>query len=359
MHHVVSDFISLAVLVREMTVFYLALSRGERAVLPEPPIQYADFAVWQREWLAEEVLASELAFWRERLAGAPAVIDLPLDRPRPLQATFRGASRGVVLPAALAAGIEELGRRSGCTLYMTLLAGWQALLSCLSGLDGRPRQEDVVVGSPIAGRDWAEVEGLIGFFVNTLVMRNDLSGDPTFRELLARTREMALAAIAHRHVPFDRLVEELKPERSLALNPLFQVAFNFLATGTAEPVAVEPDAALAVTPYRLEDETAQFDLVLVLGEGPDGLAGALQYKTDLFESGTVDWIVEQYRSLLERAVAEPEVRLSELGARLAEAAERRRAAVERELGEASAQKFKTTRRRAVTASGSPGEIDRR
>ncbi len=219
MHHIASDGWSMGILVREVTALYAAFAAGRPSPLPELPVQYADFAVWQRSWLHGEVLESEIAFWRRQLAGLPPLLELPTDRPRPAVQSFRGAARPVRLPAGLTRQVEALGRREGATLFMVLLAGFQALLARYSG------QDDLAVGTPVAGRNRVEIEGLIGFFVNTLVLRGDLAGDPSFRELLGRVRETALAAYAHQDVPFEKLVEELAPERSLAHAPLFQVMF--------------------------------------------------------------------------------------------------------------------------------------
>ena len=221
MHHVVSDGWSLGVFWRELGALYEAFSRGEPSPLAELPVQYADYALWQRRWLTGEVLEEQLGYWREQLAGAGA-LELPTDHPRPAVRTHLGARQELVLPEPLTRALKELSRQEGTTLFMVLLGAFQALLSRYSG------QEDVAVGSPIAGRNQAETEDLIGFFVNTLVMRTDLSGDPTFKELLGRVREVALGAYAHQDLPFERLVEELqaraRPEPHAALPSLLQHA---------------------------------------------------------------------------------------------------------------------------------------
>ncbi|MES1210731.1 MAG: condensation domain-containing protein, partial [Acidobacteriota bacterium] len=220
MHHIISDGWSMGVLVREITALYGALLAGQPSPLPELSIQYADFAVWQRGWLQGEVLERQLSYWRERLAGAPTSLDLPFDRPRPAIPSSRGTRLAVAFSADLAYAVERLARRFEATLFMVLLAAFQALLGRFTG------QEDIPVGSPIANRNRGEIEPLIGFFVNTLVLRADLGGEPTVRQLLARVREGTLAAYTHQDVPFEKLVEELKPERSLALTPFFQVLFT-------------------------------------------------------------------------------------------------------------------------------------
>ncbi|HLL48225.1 MAG TPA: condensation domain-containing protein, partial [Longimicrobiaceae bacterium] len=218
-HHVASDGWSTGVLFRELSALYGAFLAGAGSPLPELPVQYADFAVWQREQLQGEVLDRQLAWWRERLAGAPALLELPTDRPRPAVQTHPGAAERIALPAGLTERLAALGRREGATPYMTLLAAFQVLLAKYAG------SEDVVVGSPIAGRTRRELEPLIGFFVNTLVLRTDLSGDPSFRETLRRVREVTLGAYEHQELPFEKLVAELQPERSLSHSPLFQVMF--------------------------------------------------------------------------------------------------------------------------------------
>ena len=248
MHHIVSDGWSMGVLVREITALYGAVIAGVAGVagvsgtaspLPGLPVQYADFAVWQRGWLQGEVLDRQIAYWRERLAGAPVSLDLPADRPRPVVPTSRGRRLRAGFGPGLSRGLRELARRHEASLYMALLAGFQALLGRLS------RQEDLSVGSPVANRQRPEVEPLIGFFVNSLVMRGDLAGDPPLRELLARTRKSTLEAFAHQDLPFERLVEELQPERHLSLTPLFQVV---LAVQNAPVGRVGAAVALALSP---------------------------------------------------------------------------------------------------------------
>ncbi|MFB3092706.1 MAG: condensation domain-containing protein, partial [Dehalococcoidia bacterium] len=226
MHHVVSDGWSLNVLFRETTTLYQAFSTGEPSPLPEIPIQYADFALWQRQWLQGEELESQLAYWKEQLDGIPPVLELPTDRPRPAVETFRGAQQFLLLPDALTRSLKALSQREEVTLFMTLLAAFQTLLHRYTG------QDDILVGFPIANRNRAEIEGLIGFFVNTLVLRTDLSGEPTFRELLGRVREVALDAYTHQDLPFEKLVAELHPERDISRNPLFQVIFQLFNTSS-------------------------------------------------------------------------------------------------------------------------------
>ncbi|HYR07263.1 MAG TPA: condensation domain-containing protein, partial [Longimicrobium sp.] len=302
MHHVVSDGWSMEVLLRELSALYDAYREGRESPLPELPVQYADYAVWQREQLAGEVLDRQLSYWRERLAGAPELLELPTDRPRPPVQTYRGASVPVELSLELLERLQVLGRSEGATLYMTLLGAFQVLLGRYAG------SEDVMVGSPIAGRTRGEVEGLIGFFVNTLVLRTDLSGDPSFREVLRRVREVTLGGYAHQEVPFEKLVAELQPERSLSHSPLFQVAF---ALQNAEGRGDAP-AGLKVSGVGAELEVAKFDLSLTLAATPRGLRGGLNYSTDLFERSTVDRILGHLARVLEQVAADADVRLSQL-----------------------------------------------
>jgi hypothetical protein len=265
MHHIVSDGWSMGVFSRELSVLYEAYREGGESPLPELPVQYADYAAWQREQLAGEVLDRKLAYWKEQLAGAPELLELPTDHPRPPVQTYRGASAPVELSLELLERLQALGRSEGTTLYMTLLSAFQVLLSKCSG------SEDVVVGSPIAGRTRGEVEELIGFFVNTLVLRTDLSGDPSFRDVLGRVRKATLGAYEHQEVPFERLVAELQPERSLSHSPVFQVMFalqNVEGRGDAL-------AGLTVSGVGAAMEIAKFDLSLTLAATPQGLRGGL------------------------------------------------------------------------------------
>src|SRR6185295_9813413 len=254
MHHIAGDGWSVSVLLGELSPLYRAFAAGLPSPLPELAIQYADFAAWQRRWLAGPHMDAQLAYWRQQLAGAPEALDLPTDRPRPPVETSRGALFSTTLPPGLAAGVRALSRRQGATLFMVLLSGFAALLQRLTG------ETDVLLGSPIAGRGRKEIEGLIGFFVNTLVLRADLGGDPGFDTLVARVREMALAAYAHQDLPFERLVEELQPQRSLARSPLFQVSF---VLGVEEAVR-ELAPGLPLSRLPVDTGTAKYDLTLGL-----------------------------------------------------------------------------------------------
>ena len=326
MHHIVSDGWSVGVLVRELTALYPAFLSGEGSPLPELPLQYADFALWQRRWLQGEILDSHLGYWRERLTNAPALLELRTDHPRPEVQSFRGAARRAVLPPPLAERLKKLSVREGCTLFMTLLTAFQVLLHVESG------ERDILVGSPISYRNWPEIEGLIGFFVNTLVYRLEVAANPTFRELLGQTRERALEAFTYQHLPFDRLVEELRPERSLAYNPVSQVGFTFQSLG-GEPFALP--GGLTLEPIEFDSGTTQFDLNLTFVDAPEGLLEALRYSRDLYEDVTISWLQENLHTLLEQVADDPEVRLDELKRRLAALGENRWAAAGKELAQTS------------------------
>ncbi|HLL46445.1 MAG TPA: condensation domain-containing protein, partial [Longimicrobiaceae bacterium] len=306
-HHIVSDGWSMGIFVAELSALYDAFSRGLPSPLPEPELQYADFAAWQREHLSGARLEEALGFWRRRLAGAPPVLDLPTDRPRPAVADPRGEHRHVSVDQWTTAALRELAHAGGATPFMALLAAWQALLGRWAG------QDDVVVGSPVAGRTQVETEGLIGVFVNTLVIRTDLSGDPTFRELLARVRDTVLEAQAHQEVPFERLVEELAPERTLRHTPLFQAMFTLLAGSGAD---VEDGLRLGThraRPMPSESGAARFDLELSLTDGGEEVFGRLGFRPGLFDAATADRIVSHFQALLAGVVRHPDRRLSEIG----------------------------------------------
>ncbi|HEU4451992.1 MAG TPA: condensation domain-containing protein, partial [Longimicrobium sp.] len=303
MHHIVSDGWSMGVLFRELSSLYEAFREGRESPLPEPAVQYADYAAWQREHLRGEMLELQLSYWRDRLADAPALLELPTDRPRPAVQTFRGASERVELSGELLERLRALGRSEGATLFMVVLAAFQALLSRYSG------SEDVVVGSPIAGRTRKEVEELIGFFVNTLVLRTDLGGDPSFREVLGRVREATLGAYEHQELPFEKLVAELQPERSLSHSPLFQVSFTL---GDAEESAGGGLAELSAEGIDAGLDHAKFDLLLALVATRRGLRGGLSYRTDLFERGTIVRLLGHLERVLEQVARDPARTLSRL-----------------------------------------------
>ncbi len=316
MHHVVSDGWSMSVLFREIAALYEAFVNGQTSPLVDLPIQYRDFAFWQRDWLQGDVLKTQVDYWKKQLAGAPAVLELPTDRPRPPLQTFNGALHSIVLPGRLSDSLSELSRQTDSTLFMTLLAAFQTLLCRYTN------QEDIVLGTPIANRTRRETEDLIGFFVNTLVMRTDLSGNPAFSELLRRVREVALQSYAHQDLPFEKLVEELKPERSLSHMPLFQVMVAF----ENAPEATLALPGLELQDFTVEGQTAKFDLSLYIGESNEGLRLSFEYNTDLFNPSTIEQIARHFETLLAGIVANPDQRLGDLP--LLDEAERRQLLVD-------------------------------
>ncbi|HEX7240343.1 MAG TPA: amino acid adenylation domain-containing protein, partial [Longimicrobiaceae bacterium] len=297
LHHVISDGWSMQVLVREVSALY----DGEP--LLELPVQYADYAVWQRAWLSGETLDAQIGYWKQRLAGAPPLLEIPTDRPRRTGQSALAASRHFAISPELSRELRALSRREGATLFMTTLAAWQVLLARYAG------QEDVVVGSPISGRNRQEVEGLIGFFVNMLALRADLGGDPTWAELLGRVRETALGAYEHQDLPFERLVEELGAERSLTHTPVFQVTFALQRSGAEGRLSL---GDLELAPFGSGAGVAKFDLGLALADEPESLAGTLAYKGALFEAETIARMAGHLEVLLEAMAAEPRRRLSEV-----------------------------------------------
>ena len=319
-HHVAADGWSLGVFTRELNELYTAFCQNRPGPLPELPIQYADFALWQRQWFQGDLLASSLSYWKEKLGGQLPILHLPSDRPRPPLQTFRGALYPLRLPQKLTTKLKIQAQQSGATLFMTLLAAFKTLLYRYTG------QEDIIVGSPIAGRDRLEIEGLIGFFVNTLALRTDLSGNPTFRDLLDRVRQTAKDAYAHQELPYERLIQELQLERDLSREPLYQVIF---ALQNMPEVALElPDltlssygihkreakSGLGLSSYRNAPDraTARCDLTVLLKEEEGELQGVLEYNTDLFDAATIKRMVGHFHVLLEGIVANPDQQLSQL-----------------------------------------------
>ncbi|HYG62552.1 MAG TPA: amino acid adenylation domain-containing protein, partial [Thermoanaerobaculia bacterium] len=299
LHHIVSDGWSTGVLVRELGALY---GRGMQVRLPELPVQYADYAAWQRSWLEGETLEREAGFWRQRLAGAPPMLELPTDRPRPAVRSGRGGLRHLELAPALVDGVMRLARRQGATPFMVLLAGFYALLHRVSGV------EDLVVGSPVAGRDRSETEGLIGFFVNTLVLRAAVSGDQTAGELVRRARETVLAAQSHQWLPFEKLVELLQPVRDLSHTPVFQVMLAY--QNDPLPPLELPELRLRV--LEAESRAARFDLTVALRPVAGALAGVIEYAADLFDATTIDRLAGSFAALLETLAAEPESQIAAL-----------------------------------------------
>jgi amino acid adenylation domain-containing protein len=301
MHHIVSDEWSLKIFYRELADFYQGYVESKPVSLPEPPIQYVDYALWQREWLRSKAFEKQLGFWKDQLGGNPPALELPTDHPRRSGASFPGAVETRVLGSKLWEELKELTNREGVTLFMTLLAAFNALLYRYT------QQEDIIVGSPMAGRNRMETEDLIGFFVNTLPLRTRISGNPTFRELLAQVREVALGAYSHQDLPFDKLVEALQPERSPTQTPFVKVMF--LTQNEAEEVRL-PN--LRIEFLERGTDTAKFDLTLGVQETDTGLVAGIEYDTGLFEAATIRRMLQQYETLLRGIVADPGRRLSEL-----------------------------------------------
>ena len=296
MHHIIFDGWSSDVFLQELSVLYEAYTKGEASPLPELAIQYADYAVWQRQWLEGEVLEKQLLYWKRKLEGAPPVLELPTDRPRPAVQTYKGASESFVLSAELAEGLKALGRRENATLFMTLLAAFKVLLYRYTG------SEDIVIGTPIANRTRVELEELIGFFVNTLVLRTDLSGEPTFLEVLGRVRETAIGAYSHQDLPFEKLVKVLKPARNMTASPIFQVMFNL---ENISRKIVQPHN-LNIEEFEFDSGVARFELTVEILNKPEGYCCFFQYNAALFDAATIRRMVGHFKALLESVIAGPE-----------------------------------------------------
>jgi len=302
MHHIISDGWSLGILGRELMSLYGAYSQGRPSPLAEPSLQYVDYALWQRDWLRGPVLERQVAYWRDQLSDAPAALELPTDRPRPPVASFNGARAPFQVPRRVSDALLELAHQQGATLYMVLLTAFQVVLARWS------RQDDIVVGSPVAGRTHRQLEELIGFFVNTLAMRTDLSGDPTFVELLDRVKQTALGAYAHQDLPFEKLVAELRPARDLSRHPIFQVGFTLHNA----PETQLDLPGLTVTPFVLPWVTSKFDLLLNVTQTAQGLSCEMEYVTDLFEAATIERLIGHLTRVLEQVVATPQKPLSRI-----------------------------------------------
>jgi len=302
LHHIVSDGWSTDILIREVAALYTAFCAGKPSPLPQLTIQYADFAVWQRKWLEGEALTNQLAYWQQQLSGELPILQLPTDRPRPTVQTYAGKTLSFVLPKTLSEGLKTLSKQEGVTLFMTLLAAFKTLLSRYTS------QTDILVGSPIANRNRAEIENLIGFFVNTLVLRSNLSGNPNFRDLLKQVREVALGAYAHQDLPFEKLVEEIQPERNLSHNPLFQVMFVLQNA----PMRQLELPGLRVNPLKNNGTTTKFDLTLVIEDVQQGLIANFEYNTDLFDERTISCLAANFEVLLKGILTNPDQHLWEL-----------------------------------------------
>ena len=302
MHHIISDRWSIWVFVKELAQLYKAFAEGKSSPLPPLKIQYADFAHWQRQWFSGDMLEVQLAYWKQQLADAPPVLELPVDYPRPNIQSFKGETHSFALSENLFAALKVLSQRENATLYMTLLACFKVLLHSYTG------QNKITVGSAIAGRNRTEVENLIGFFVNMLPLSTNLAGAPTFKELLNRVREVTLEAYDHQDVPFEKLVEELQPARDLSHSPIFQVAF--VLHNTPADIPQLPEVTLSL--LEIERTTSKFDLTLMMAETAEKLTVSFEYNTDLFDASTIERMGAHFQTLLNSIVSNPEQRISEL-----------------------------------------------
>lgn len=332
MHHIIGDAWSMSVLVNEWASLYDAFAAGKPSPLGELPVQYADYAVWQREWLQGTVLDEQLDYWRRQLADAPTLLSASQS-----SQTFEGRRLNVALPESLQVELHALSRREGATLFMTLLAVFSATLQ------HHTHQADLLIGTPIANRRQVEVQDLIGFFLNTLVLRLNLNGDPTFSELLARAREVSLDAYAHQDVPFEKLVEELRPERGLSHNPFFQVAFTLDQVPAAQPAL----DGLTLSNVEIERDVAQFGLVLHLADTGQRIIGTLQYQTRFFEPATMERFLRHFEIICAEAVKSAEIRLSKLANILSEADRQTSLEQSKQVAAVSLEKLKAARRQAV------------
>jgi len=320
----------MGILIREFVSLYEAFREGRPSALKELGVQYGDYAVWQRQWMGGEVLEKQLRYWREKLRGAPEELELGADRRRVGRGSHRGGRERFVLGKELLEGLKELSREAGVTLFMTLLAGFKVLLKEYSG------QEDIVVGSPVANRKPEEVEGLIGFFVNTIVLRTDLSGNPTVKELLGRVRETSLGAYEHQDVPFEKLVEELRPKRNRGYSPFVQAVFAFHNV----PLRVLKISGLEIEPIAVDLATSNSDFELAVTEKSDGLAGVVVYDSELFELSTIRSRVTAFQIILGNMLLHPARRLSDLLVAVRQTHEEHQARKEEELKRANREKLR-------------------
>lgn len=323
---------------RELGTLYESFTAGKPSPLNELSIQHADFIAWQRQYLQGGVLEDQLSYWKKQLAGAPAVLKLPIDHPRSQVQAFEGARRSVLLPQNLYEGLKDLSSQERVTLFMTLLAAFKSLLFCCTG------QQDIVVGTPIAGRDRLEIEGVIGLFINTLVLRTDFSVNPTFREVLGRVRNVALGAYSHQDMPFAKLVEQLQPKRQLGTYPLFNVWFVFR---DRTPTLKLSD--MTVSEVQLDVETARYDLKLEISKRQDGLSASFVYDKGLFNASTIVQIADHFVMLVRAVVNRPDLRLRDITDILAEADRQQQVTRGKEFSEVSRQKLQQARRKATAA----------
>jgi hypothetical protein len=341
MHHIVSDGWSTAVLIPELVALYDACRNGAAAALAPLPIQYADYACWQREWLQGDVLARQLAYWKERLWDAPS-LDLRTDYRRPAVQAFRGRRKAVEIDRELTAAVRSLCRREGATLFMTLLAAFKVLLRHYTD------RSRIVVGTNSANRNRLEIEGLIGFFVNQLVLLTDLSGEPSFREVLGRVRQTVLGAFAHQELPFEQVVAELRPDRSASHSPLYQVLFTLQAARAAH----EAPAGLRIADFPVPQGAAKFDLVLTTVDRGDTLVASFEYDVDLYADATIDGMLAHYERVLRAVVSQPDLRLGGVLEILGRAETEAKAAALAEFQAADVERLRGLRS-ARRASGGP------
>ncbi len=340
MHHIVSDAWSAAIALSELCTLYEAFSSGKPSPLPELVVQYADYAAWQRNWFQGAILEKQISYWKKQLAGAPPLLDLPTDRPRSEVRTFQGAFESIPLSPDVAASLKKFSQAEGVTLFMTLLAGFQTLLSRYSG------QEQIVLGTDVANRTTTDTEKMMGFFINLLAVRTDLSGNPTFRDLLGRVREVALGAYAHQDMPFDKLVEELQPERSLGHNPLVQALFVMQNT----PRQKQELTGLKLSPFPTPITRSKFDLAVFMVESERGLSGDWLYSTDLFDRSTILRVAKQFETLLGNALAQPDSRLTALDF-LTEQERQKSEAEKKERKQSQLKKLMTIEPKAASLTG--------
>ena len=302
MHHIVADEWSMGIMIQELTALYSAFNQGQSSPLPALSLQYRDFSHWQRQWLKGDVLQQQLDYWKDYLTGAPSLLELPTDYPRPAQQTYRGQQQTFVLPSELRPQLKQLAQTTGTTLFMVLFAAFSLLLHRYSG------QDDIVVGTPIANRNRAEIEGLIGFFVNTLALRSQLTDSLTFTDLLEQVRQSALGGYSHQDVPFEQVVEAVQPDRNLSHSPLFQVMFDWHSSSNA---ALELPG-LTMTTLEPETVTAMFDLTLTMTETEAGIEGIWEYSTDLFKPETIERLTRHFQTLLTGILAQPQAQVTQL-----------------------------------------------
>lgn len=353
-HHIVTDGWSMGVFTRELVALYAAFSNGQPSPLPDLQIQFADFAIWQRNWLQGKVLEDQLSYWRQQLRDAPPLLQLPTDRPRPALQTCRGNHKTLTLSKSLSAALRMLTQREDFTLFETLLAAFKILLSYYSG------QDDIIVGSPVANRNRQELEDLIGYFVNMLPLRTDLSGNPTFKELLSRVHKITMGAYAHQDLPFGKLVEELRIQRDASRNPIFQVEFILLTPehapavygyGFRSPIREPLElSGLTLTPLEVESGVAKFDLVVLLWDMPGGIGGTFEYNEDLFDGATITRMIRLFEALLNNILRQPEARLEVFKKMLTGEAAQEHDSRQQQRKMANFQKLKNIRRTVAVAS---------